>query len=524
MSPAACKPLDWVLALDSAELKRLPAQGPLLLVCQRELLEHERAALMARLLERRQDWRGPEPQAAEEHLSAGGAWLAFAGKDLGAGALGEQKALIEAAGWVGLALRCGAAVQALRVGAGKRHPWMRALGLHKPQRWESLPLGWAERLAPRLRGALSAALSPGRLRSLPSEREGAELLLLRFWLLARRGRAGSKAPGLRHRLRARQQRPLASALPMELLEAELQALPPEAKLASGAEMDCWVASADGIPNLLREIGRLREEAFRAVGEGSGQPLDLDRFDRHYLHLFLWHRQERCLVGAYRFARVDRVLAGEGLDGLYTHSLLRFKPALLQSLEPALELGRSFVVPRFQRGYGPLLLLWRGLGAWLAAHPRYRRLFGLVSMSADFQPLSRELVASFAKQHLFRRDLARLTRPLRPFRPAYIANQHDALTWRLGSDLDEISAWVSELEPDGKGLPVLLRQYAGLGAFFFGFNVDPAFGGALDGLICVDLAHSDPRMLARTMGPAAAQAFLARHGGSGVFQATPALSH
>jgi hypothetical protein len=281
-------------------------------------------------------------------------------------------------------------------------------------------------------------------------------------------------------------------------------------LALSGELECWVAQAPSIPSLLREIGRLRELSFRAVGEGTGQPLDLDPFDRHYRHLFLWHRGRRCLAGAYRFAPLDEVLQAQGMAGLYTHSLLRFKPELLQQLQPALELGRSFVAPDFQRGYGPLLLLWRGLGRWIAAHPQYRRLFGLVSMSADFQPLSRELLASFVKQHCYRPDLARLTRPKRPFGPAYVPNRHDALTWRLGGDLDEISDWVSELEPDGKGLPVLIRQYVGLGAYFFAFNVDPSFGGALDGLICVDLVHSDPRMLARTMGPEAAAAFLDRH--------------
>jgi hypothetical protein len=354
-----------------------------------------------------------------------------------------------------------------------------------------------------------------RLWALASEREAAELLLLRFWLLSHRGRAGASSPSLRQRWRQRRQAPIASALPPTLLEAELKALPASARLAEAGELSCWVAEAVQIPSLLREIGRLREESFRAQGEGTGQPLDLDAFDQHYRHLFLWHKGQRCVAGAYRFAAVDEVLAKQGIEGLYTHSLLRFKPALLQRLDPALELGRSFVAPGFQRGYAPLLLLWRGLGTWIGANPRYRRLFGLVTMSADFQPLSKELVASFAKQHLFRGDLAKLTRPRRPYLPGYIPSRHDHLTWRLGASLDEISTWVSELEPDGKGLPVLFRQYAGLGAFFFGFNVDPDFGHALDGLICVDLAQSDPRMLARTMGADAAAAFLRRHG------ATPA---
>jgi hypothetical protein len=129
------------------------------------------------------------------------------------------------------------------------------------------------------------------------------------------------------------------------------------------------------------------------------------------------------------------------------------------------------------------------------------------MSAEYQDLSRELAASFIKQHLYRGDLARLTRPRRPFKPGYVPGRLDDMTWRFGGDLDRLSQWISELEPDGKGLPVLLRQYARLGGTFFGFNLDPQFGGALDALVCVDLVHTEPRLLARHMGAENAARFL-----------------
>jgi hypothetical protein len=216
------------------------------------------------------------------------------------------------------------------------------------------------------------------------------------------------------------------------------------------------------------------------------------------------------VGGYRFTPIDKTLERFGPAGLYTHSLMRFKPELTRQLDPAIELGRSFVALPFQRDYAPLLLLWKGIGAWIAAHPRYIRLFGLVSMSADYQPLSRELVASFIKQNLYRPELAALTRPRLPYAPAYRPSRLDPLTWRYGNDLEHVSGWVSELEPDGKGLPVLIRQYAKLGGFFFGFNVDPSFGHALDALVCVDLRQTDPRLLARTMGAEQARQFQAFH--------------
>jgi putative hemolysin len=530
-APSLAQALSLSVELAPAELERVPEQGPLLMLCDRPYGLVEGCALWPALTSRRPDLRvledalleagqpgaalGPgnlyeRLASAEDHLRRGGAVLAFVSRGLGQGRLGSSASKAEARSLARLARSCGAAVQALRLQGGKRRAWLRALGLDKPG-FRRLALAPAlGRVGARLTLSAGSPLPGARLQALPQESDAAEVLALRLWLLAHRGRRAVSSPSWRQRLREWRQRPLASALPPDLLEAELAALPGSACLAVSGELECWVADASQIPGILREIGRLREETFRAVGEGSGKPLDLDRFDPHYLHLFLWQRRQRCVVGAYRFTPLDRALARDGLEGLYTHSLLRFKPALLSELDPALELGRSFVAQPFQRSYAPLLLLWKGLGAWVAAHPRYRRLFGVVSMSADYQPLSRELVASFVKQHLYRGDLARLTRPRRPYGPAYAPSRHDPMTWRLGAHMEEMDGWVSELEPDGKGMPVLFRQYARLGGIFFGFNVDPEFGNALDGLVCVDLLKTDPRILARSMGADAAERFIGWH--------------
>jgi putative hemolysin len=517
--------------LPAAELERLPKQGPMLLVCNRPYGLLEACALWPLLRERRADLlvledalmeAGGEPAtlapggyferlaAAERHLAGGGAVLAMVGRALGRGRLDGAADKAEARSLARLARHASAGVQVIHLSGGRRRRWLRAFGLDKPglRRLALSPAFGG--LGPRLEARLGTVLQPQRLQAMPQEADAGELLALRIWLLAHRGRLVAASSSWSRRLRLWRQRPLASPLPPDLLERELEALPEESKLAVSGDLECWVAEAGQIPSLLREIGRLREETFRAVGEGTGQPVDLDRFDQHYNHLFLWHRRQRRLVGAYRFTPMDRALGLHGLEGLYTHTLLRFKPELINELDPALELGRSFVVPDFQRSYAPLLLLWKGLGGWVAAHPRYRRLFGVVSMSAEYQPLSRELVASFIKQHLYRGDLARLTRPRRPYGPAYAESKHDPLTWRLGARMEEMSDWVAELEPDGKGVPVLFRQYAKLGGVFFGFNLDPAFGDALDGLVSVDLLKTDERMLARTMGADAAARFLDWH--------------
>ena len=518
------------LRLDLVEraLERL-APGPLLLLANRPyglvegcalqpLLAARRGDLLIlddRLLEQDPDAAkgclGPGSPAerlarAAAHLASGGAVLAFVGPGLGHGRLERGQDRRQALALACLARESGAAVQALRLSGGKRRLFLRSLGLDKPG-WRRVALGRAFRSAvPRIGLTLGAALPAAELALPLKEAEAAELLALRFWLLSRRGRRTPRAAGWPL---AGDRRPLASAVPGAVLERELQGLGPAARLAHSGDLECWVAGYDSIPNIMREIGRVREQTFRSVGEGTGLPLDLDRFDRHYRQLFLWSRSRRAVVGGYRFAELDAVLEAYGPDGLYTHSLLRYAPELLERLGPALELGRSFVAEDLQRSYVPLQLLWRGIGSWVADHPRHRLLFGLVSMSADYQGLSRELAASFIKQHLYRGDLARLARPRRPYLPGYVPGRHDALTWRLGGDLERLSQWISEIEPDGKGLPVLFRQYARLGGFFFGFNVDPQFGGALDALVCVDLARTEPRLLQRHLGAAGAARFLAR---------------
>jgi putative hemolysin len=410
-----------------------------------------------------------------------------------------------------LARETGVAVQAAHWKGGKRRLALRALGLDKPGlRRAALSRGPLAKAGARLDLQLGTPVPPARMKTFATDADAAEYLALRQWLLRHRGLRASEVKPLRPLHNAPKQRPLASPLPKEVLLQELAALPPQARLAESGDLVCYLAEAWAIPSLLREIGRVREETFRAVGEGTGQPLDLDRFDQHYLHLFMWNEKDQCIAGGYRLGPTDVILAKYGAAGLYTHTLLHMKPALLRQLDPALEMGRSFVAPAYQRSFTPLMLLWKGVGAYVAAHPRYRRLFGMVSISAEYQALSRELIASYIKQHLFRGDLAKLAVPKRPFGPAYHANRHDPMTWRLGRDLDEVSAWISELEHDGKGLPILFKQYARLGGQFFGFNVDPDFGHALDGMVCVDLVGTEPRTLEKYLGREGAAQFLAYH--------------
>lgn len=297
---------------------------------------------------------------------------------------------------------------------------------------------------------------------------------------------------------------------VERLSDEVASLPPEARLVQNGSFDVWIAEADQIPHLLLEIGRLRELTFRGVHEGTGRARDLDRFDEYYLHLFVWNREKREVVGAYRLGRTDLIVKRLGLSGLYTSTLFHYRMKLLDRISPALEMGRSFVRPEYQKNFSPLLLLWKGLARYVALHPQYRRLFGPVSISSDYQTSSRLLLVAFLKASSFLPGLARLVRPRKPLRTNPLASLSLRKSSAVVRDLDEVESLIADLETDLKGIPVLLRQYLRLGGKLLAFNVDPAFSNVLDGLILVDLVQTEPTLLAKYMGADAVAKFRAYH--------------
>ena len=284
-----------------------------------------------------------------------------------------------------------------------------------------------------------------------------------------------------------------------ILGIELSGLPPEQKLVSENEFEVYFASAEQIPSMLQEIGRLREVTFREVNEGTGQSLDLDQFDKTYSHLFLWNRVERQLVGAYRIGHLDTILESSGEKGLYTNTLFIFKPGFLEQLGSALELGRSFIRSEYQRKFGCLTLLWKGIGGYLAKNPQYHVLFGPVSISRDYHAVSKNLMVQFLKERNRFQDLAKLVKPRNPQRRNRINGVGKEDLRKTLHSIDDVSALIAEIEHDGKSIPVLLRHYLKLNAQLLSFNVDKNFSDVLDGLVLVDFKSADPRMLSRYMG-------------------------
>lgn len=305
--------------------------------------------------------------------------------------------------------------------------------------------------------------------------------------------------------------PVVEAEPKEWLVQELATLPPENKLVESGGMEVYFASAAQIPRILREIGRLRELTFRDVNEGTGQPIDLDRFDDYYVHVFIWHKENQEVVGAYRLGKTDEIMEALGKRGLYTSTLFKYRKKLLKKISPALEMGRSFIRKEYQRNYSSLLVLWKGLAHYVARNPAYKILFGPVSINSDYQSTSRQLLVNFLKQNESLPDLAKLVKARKPLRV------NPLKAWKLRKlkmavkNLEEVESLITDLETNLAGVPILLRQYLRLGGKLLAFNVDPDFSYVLDGLILVDLTKTDLKMLERYMGRDKTRAFLAHHG-------------
>lgn len=285
------------------------------------------------------------------------------------------------------------------------------------------------------------------------------------------------------------------------VRAEVQALRERGVLAVQGDFEVFISASEAIPQLLHEVCRLREICFRAVGEGSGKALDRDRFDDHYLHLVLWDRVQERVAGGYRLGCTDVILEKYGREGLYTSTLFEFEGPFLDRLTPGLELGRSFVAGAYQKSLSPLMALWKGLAAFVADQPRYARLFGPVSISGDYTSISKGLIVRFLRDKKWNAELGPLVKPFNPF----VGDGSD-ISPRLES-VEQVSARVADTEPDGKGIPVLLRQYLKLNATILEFNIDPDFANCLDALILVDLRDAPAAVLGRYMGKEAYRKFM-----------------
>jgi putative hemolysin len=258
-----------------------------------------------------------------------------------------------------------------------------------------------------------------------------------------------------------------------------------------APFKVFCAPASAIPTLLKEIGRLRELTFREVGEGTNKSTDLDGYDLYYQHLVIWDEEAKKVVGSYRICKGKLALHQYGKRGFYLSSLFKIKDEMLPILAQSMELGRSFIVKEYQRKPLSLFMLWKGIFYYLLKNPEYRYLIGPVSISKDFSRFSQSLIVQFIKQHYYDEEMAAYITPKKKFSITEDKRiDQSLLMQKLESNLNKLDAFIKDLE-FGFGAPVLLKKYLKLNGKIIGFNIDPKFNNALDGLVMVDILGIDP---------------------------------
>jgi putative hemolysin len=355
-----------------------------------------------------------------------------------------------------------------------------------------------------VRVRIGKAIPSELIANLENDEEATEYLRLRTYLLSYRGKKPISLPTkVRSALPRKPQEPIAAEVPQDLVTSDIAALPPDRLLVDNADFSVYAARASELPHALDELGRLREITFRAAGEGTGRSADLDHFDSYYWHLLLWNKEKQEIAGAYRAGNTDEIIRAHGIQGLYTNTVFRYDEQLFLKIGSALELGRSFVRSEYQRQYAPLLLLWKGIARFVAAHPETPVLFGAVSISNEYSSLSREMIVRYFEQRQNEdkhgREFADLIQARTPFRAPMLRRWDCGAICGALRDLEELAEPISDVEEDGKGLPVLIKQYAKVGGKLVGFNLDRKFSDVVDGMVIVDLRQTEPSVLERYMG-------------------------
>ncbi|MDO4229332.1 MAG: lysophospholipid acyltransferase family protein [Capnocytophaga sp.] len=274
----------------------------------------------------------------------------------------------------------------------------------------------------------------------------------------------------------------------ELIEKEIETITQkEFRLLKSNNYEVFLTPYKEIPNIIKEIGRLRELTFRQVGEGTNAAIDLDAFDEYYYHLFLWDTETKTVVGAYRMGLGSEIFPKYGIDGFYTHSLFRFEPELYDMMSKTIEMGRAFITPEYQQKPMPLFLLWKGIAHTTLRHPEHSYLLGGVSISNQFSNFSKSLMIEFMKSNFYDPYIAQYVRPKKEFKVKLKDQDKDFIFDETKADLNKFDRIIDELEPGDLRLPVLIKKYIKQNAKVIAFNVDPMFNNAIDGLMYIRIA-------------------------------------
>ena len=264
---------------------------------------------------------------------------------------------------------------------------------------------------------------------------------------------------------------------------ELKAIREKSFLYSASDYDCYLADYEDIPNLMHEIARLREQTFRAIGEGTGLSLDQDEFDTHFKQMILWDRVKQRIAGCYRLGIGSEIIPRFGIKGFYVSTLVNINESFSDKLSHTIELGRSFVTLDYQKEVLPLILLLRGLAVVVVRYPEINHFIGPVSISTWYPKFYLSLITQFVSEnHAVESELQGMVTPKTPFVPDFLKVDADVLLQNNMSSVDKFDKFLFRLSNGEYRLPTLFKKYLKLNAKFLCFNVDPDFNDTLDALL------------------------------------------
>lgn len=452
-----------------------------------------------------------------EHLKAGGLLGVFPGNKVShyqwhRGEIADPE-------WVphiaGLIRRTGASAVPVFIEGGNSRFFNIAGMIHPALRTALLPREFVRRgkSGVPVRAHVGTMIPSTRLKRFATDEEMIRFLRVTTYFLGNRPKAGPATLSTAFAEKQKRAEPIAQPLPPEKFEADIAALPPDACLLRQGDSEVYVASCQQLPHIMQEIGRGRETSFRSAGGGALTALDLAPQDEYYRHLFIWNKKDRAVAGAYRLGLADEIIPQHGHRGLICSTLFHFKPEFVKKLNPGIELGRSYVLPEYQKNYSSLLLLWAGVIAFVARHPRYNIIFGSVGLThgSTFAPASRTLIVDFMRQQHGDESLAVHIEPVVPFEGVRLHGITPDEVSSLVHDVEDVSTLVSGLENDGRSVPVLFKQYTRMNAKLVDFGVWTNHGNSIIGFMIADLATAEPKLLRRYMGDDAYRRFREFHG-------------
>ena len=285
-----------------------------------------------------------------------------------------------------------------------------------------------------------------------------------------------------------QPKTIVTARPTEHLIEEVEQLKvSDATLLTSKNYSVFLADSQQIPNILHEIGRLREITFRTIGEGTNKAIDIDVYDAYYKHMFLWDNDAQRVVGAYRMGLGDEIYKAKGIEGFYVNELFKFEPELYSMLSKTIEMGRAFIINEYQQRPMPLFLLWKGIVHVTLRYPNLKYLLGGVSISNKFSNFSKSLMIGFMKSNYYDPYVAQYVHPKKDYKVRLKDEHKDYIFDASKVDMNKFDKLIDEIEPGSLRLPVLLKKYVKQNARLVAFNVDPKFNNAIDGLMYIRIS-------------------------------------